>query len=63
MLDGKQTPRGRLEASPFAHVLALAATGAVAQPREPDVADHRIAVVEGHDLSGPVPMEAHRHSA
>ncbi len=40
---------------------ALTATGAVAWPREPDVADQRIAVVERHNLSGIVPLEAQNH--
>jgi hypothetical protein len=56
-----RNPDGRAAQPSFP--LALAATGAVAEPRESDVADHRIAVVEGHDLSGRVPMEAHRHPA
>ena len=54
-----RNPDGRAAQPSFP--LALAETGAVAQPREFDIADHRIAVVEGHDLSGLVPLEAHHH--
>lgn len=42
---------------------ALTATGAVAQPHEFDVAQHRIAEVEAHDASGLVAKEAHRDHA
>ncbi len=35
----------------------------ITQPRELDVAEHRVAVVEGHDLFGLFPVEADRHSA
>ena len=55
-----RNPDGRAAQPSFP--LALAATGAVAQPREFDVADHRVAVVERHDLSGLVPTEAQRSS-
>lgn len=37
---------------------SLTETGAVAQPREFDVAYERVAEVESHDLSGFVPSEA-----
>src|SRR5262249_5625331 len=40
---------------------ALAATGAVAQPREFNVTEHRVAVVESFDHSVLVALEAHRH--
>ena len=61
---GKRTPppveaTARRTAAGAALTGAGAGAVAVGQSREGDVAEHRIAVVEGHHDSGVVPAEAH----